>query len=61
MCRAVKCRTCGRTTWTGCGQHVQAVKTTVPPSEWCDGSHSRAELDAADANRSGFFSRMLGR
>ena len=37
MCRAVRCKTCGKTTWTGCGQHVDAVRVTVPASEWCQG------------------------
>jgi hypothetical protein len=37
MCRAVQCRICGKTTWSGCGLHVDAVKRTVPPEHWCDG------------------------
>ena len=61
MCRAVKCRTCGKTTWAGCGQYVQSVKRTVPASEWCGGSHTQAQLDAAAARRGGFFSRLFGK
>ena len=30
MCRAVKCRVCGKTTWSGCGQHIATVKAGVP-------------------------------
>ena len=30
MCRAVNCRVCGKTTWAGCGNHVDAVKAGVP-------------------------------
>ena len=26
MCRAVTCKQCGKTTWAGCGQHIDAVK-----------------------------------
>jgi hypothetical protein len=37
MCHAVQCRICGKTTWSGCGLHVNAVKQTVPPEHWCDG------------------------
>lgn len=37
MCRAVKCHTCGKTTWAGCGQHVAQVKQGVPAQEWCAG------------------------
>ena len=29
MCRPVKCKTCGKTTWAGCGQHVDQVKASV--------------------------------
>lgn len=61
MCRATRCRTCGKTTWAGCGQHVAMVKMTVPASEWCNGTHSQAQIDAAKANRGGFFSRLFGR
>ena len=61
MCRAVKCRVCGKTTWAGCGQHVGSVKQTVPPSEWCNGKHTAAQTEAAAANHRGFFSRLFGR
>ena len=41
MCRPVACRTCGKTTWAGCGQHIDAVKATVPAGKWCPG-HAKA-------------------
>ncbi len=53
MCRAVKCRTCGKTTWAGCGQHVAQVKASVKPSDWCSGH-------AAGPKQGGFFSRLVG-
>jgi hypothetical protein len=37
MCRAAHCRICGRTTWSGCGQHVAQVKATVRADDWCAG------------------------
>lgn len=40
MCRAKTCRTCGKTTWAGCGMHVAQVKATVPAGQWC-GGHPR--------------------
>ncbi len=63
MCRATTCSTCGKTTWAGCGQHIASVKKTVPASQWCDGSHTRGEVEAAAARNSGagFFARLLGR
>ncbi|RZI55244.1 MAG: hypothetical protein EOP37_28625 [Rubrivivax sp.] len=63
MCRATTCRTCGKTTWAGCGQHIAAVKQDVPASQWCDGNHTRGEVEAAAAQRNseGFLARLFGR
>lgn len=35
MCSPAQCANCGRTTWRGCGQHVDAVMRSVPPAERC--------------------------
>jgi len=61
MCRAVTCRVCGKTTWTGCGQHVQSVKRSVPASDWCNGSHTPEQIAESKSQRGGFFSRLFGR
>lgn len=61
MCRAVTCRTCGKTTWAGCGQHVAAVKSGVPTGDWCDGTHARPQNDETKPNRGGFLSKLFGR
>ncbi|GAA3917174.1 hypothetical protein BKA10_002145 [Microbacterium invictum] len=61
MCRATKCRTCGKTTWTGCGQHVASVRKGVPASDWCNGQHTRGEVQAAQSQRGGFLSRLFGK
>jgi hypothetical protein len=37
MCHPARCKTCGKTTWAGCGQHVAQVKATVPAAQWCPG------------------------
>ena len=29
MCRQAKCRVCGKTTWAGCGQHVDQVMAVI--------------------------------
>lgn len=42
MCRAVNCRACGKTTWAGCGMHVDAVRRSVPAGQWCAG-HAASE------------------
>ncbi|KAI8595226.1 hypothetical protein EDD21DRAFT_391766 [Dissophora ornata] len=36
MCYAVKCNQCGKTTWRGCGQHVEQVMKDVPKSQQCE-------------------------
>jgi hypothetical protein len=35
MCYPVSCRACGKTTWDGCGQHVDEVMTNVQASQRC--------------------------
>ena len=37
MCHAVNCKTCGKTTWAGCGQHVDQVMRQVPAADRCSG------------------------
>ncbi|TFK36665.1 hypothetical protein BDQ12DRAFT_236509 [Crucibulum laeve] len=34
-CRQVKCEKCGKTTWAGCGQHVDAVMQNVKEEDKC--------------------------
>ena len=60
MCRPATCKTCGKTTWAGCGQHVAQVKAVVPPSNWCNGKHTPEERAAATSTP-GFLDRLLGR
>ncbi|MFN8103633.1 MAG: hypothetical protein U0U69_04155 [Acidimicrobiia bacterium] len=42
MCRAIKCKRCGRPTWTGCGAHVEQVLGHVPQSERCNCDTAKA-------------------
>ena len=37
MCSPVRCRTCGKITWSGCGDHVDQVRARVPDELWCPG------------------------
>jgi hypothetical protein len=55
MCRAVRCKTCGKTSWAGCGQHVSQVKASVPHDQWCSGHPE------ADRVGGGLLARLLGR
>ena len=55
MCRPVTCKTCSKTTWSGCGQHVAQVKATVPSEQWCPG-HPKSERATGT-----WLNRLLGR
>jgi len=52
MCRAKTCRQCGKTGWSGCGQHVDQVLAGVPKSQRCPGHPKEPG--------SGFLSRLFG-
>ncbi len=52
MCRPTTCKTCQKTTWAGCGNHVAQVKASVPAGQWCPG-HSQAELQRGAGGRQG--------
>ena len=57
MCYPVTCKTCGKTTWKGCGQHVDDVRRSVPAGQWCPGHDD----EAAPASGGGFLARLFGR
>jgi hypothetical protein len=53
----VTCKTCGKTTWAGCGQHVAQVKAGVPAGQWCT-----CERDApAPVSVGGLLARLFGK
>jgi len=54
MCRAVTCKKCGKTTWAGCGQHVDQVKAGVAKADWCTGHQD-------EPSSGGLMSRIFGR
>jgi hypothetical protein len=35
MCSPALCSTCGKTTWRGCGMHVDMVMAGVPQTQRC--------------------------
>ena len=51
MCRPTTCEVCGKTTWKGCGKHIDSVKEKVPADQWCDKDHSDEEYAAAEKKR----------
>lgn len=54
MCRPVTCSTCAKTTWAGCGEHIEQALEGVPAAERCPG-HAEA------APQRGLFPRVRGR
>lgn len=40
VCRPAECPKCGKTTWSGCGRHVDSVMDAVPQSQRCTCDHS---------------------
>lgn len=35
MCKPVPCTRCHKTTWEGCGDHVDEVRIQVADADWC--------------------------
>lgn len=56
MCRPVTCKKCNKTTWAGCGQHVDEVMADVPAANQCT-----CDATASVGPKKGFFSRLFGR
>jgi len=56
MCYPVTCPTCKKTTWGGCGAHVDSVMKSVPASRRCE-----CRKDTESSATTGFFSRLFGR
>jgi len=61
MCSRVTCRTCGKPTVSGCGQHVEQALRGVPRADRCQGHARAATPESSTAPRSGgFLSRLFG-
>ncbi len=66
MCSPARCRQCGRTTWSGCGQHVDQVMRNVPRDQQCTCDRNAPKASTASKapkgeGQGGFLSRVLGR
>lgn len=35
MCSKVKCKKCGKWTWSGCGAHIEQVLAGIPKAQIC--------------------------
>ena len=61
MCSPVKCRQCGKTTWAGCGNHVETVKRSVPAGQWCGGHAQSGSTGPSTIKASSGLFRIFGR
>lgn len=53
MCQRTTCRTCGKATWAGCGNHIESALAGVPQAQRCQGH-------ANEAPKKGFFASLFG-
>jgi len=53
MCTKTKCSTCGKASWTGCGEHIEEALFGIAENERCQGHGS-------DAQESNFLNRIFG-
>ena len=35
MCQKIKCSSCSKWTWTGCGKHIQSALKNIPDYDLC--------------------------
>ena len=47
MCRAVRCRICGKVTWAGCGDHVDQALAGFAADDLCEGHEGDVPRSAA--------------
>ncbi|WP_081743496.1 hypothetical protein [Arthrobacter sp. H20] len=63
MCRATTCMHCQKTTWSGCGNHVEQVMRAVPSRERCTcaSSGGRASVVPKTRASSNWLAQLFGR
>ncbi|WP_165788249.1 hypothetical protein [Arthrobacter glacialis] len=57
MCRATSCKTCAKTTWAGCGNHVEDVMRHIPAAARCNCDRTAPREPASG----GWFSRLFAK
>lgn len=57
MCSPATCRTCGKTTWSGCGRHVDQVMSRVPDAQQCTCSPAAGAPPRTGGGLRGLFRR----
>ncbi len=57
MCYQVTCGSCGKATWSGCGNHIEQALAGVPVQERCTCQDDPASAYASQESLSRFFTR----
>jgi len=61
MCARTTCRSCGKPTWSGCGNHVEQALRGVPQAQRCQGHAKNVPAEASSQRKSGgILSRLFG-
>lgn len=60
MCTRIRCSSCGKPTWTGCGAHVEQVMRGVAMEDRCKCREERAQRRAANPP-GGLFRRLFSK
>lgn len=60
MCSQVKCATCGKPTWSGCGRHIEQALAGVPPEARCRCRETRDEAGGSGAEAAPPNRRLFG-
>ena len=55
MCYQVTCGSCGKPTWSGCGNHIEQALAGVPAQERCTCHQDSASTYAAQEPLTRFF------
>lgn len=61
MCRPVACKKCGKTTWAGCGEHVDSVMASIPTNDRCRCSDDAKSSVGAQKSSAGWLASLFGR
>jgi hypothetical protein len=57
MCQPANCPACAKTTWSGCGNHVDQVKAKVPAGQWCSCTDAQKQAAKGPSIMQRIFSR----
>ncbi|MBM4364033.1 MAG: hypothetical protein FJ104_15240 [Deltaproteobacteria bacterium] len=60
MCQRVKCASCGKPTYAGCGRHIEQVLGDVPAEQRCRCRETQTSATTGGAAAPSFLRRLFG-